>query len=100
MQYFSTRQLCDNPSEVMTAAKTDPVLIVEADRPALVLMSMTEYDRLRGRGQKTEVVLAPTNEPDKDTFDGMPPFSLANYDLDRVPDESDEEYAARRALFE
>jgi hypothetical protein len=30
----------------------------------------------------------------------MPPFSLENYELDRDPDESDEDYAARRALFE
>jgi uncharacterized protein (DUF433 family)/Uma2 family endonuclease len=30
----------------------------------------------------------------------MPPFSLKYYELDRVPDETDEEYAARRALFE
>jgi uncharacterized protein (DUF433 family)/Uma2 family endonuclease len=30
----------------------------------------------------------------------MPPFSLKYYELDRVPDETDEESAARRALFE
>lgn len=31
---------------------------------------------------------------------GMPPFSLENYDLQRDPDESDEDYALRRSLFE
>jgi excisionase family DNA binding protein len=30
----------------------------------------------------------------------LPPFSLENYELDRVPSETDEEYAARRAMFE
>jgi excisionase family DNA binding protein len=30
----------------------------------------------------------------------LPPFSLENYELDRDPDETDEEYAARRAMFE
>lgn len=30
----------------------------------------------------------------------MPPFSLEHYELDRDPDETDEEYAARRAMFE
>src|SRR5258708_5792359 len=33
-------------------------------------------------------------------FQEMPPFSLDNYELDRDPDETDEEYAARRAMFE
>jgi uncharacterized protein (DUF433 family) len=33
-------------------------------------------------------------------FQEMPPFSLENYELDRDPDETDEEYAARRAMFE
>lgn len=33
-------------------------------------------------------------------FPEMPPFSLENYELDRDPDETDEEYAARRAMFE
>jgi hypothetical protein len=30
----------------------------------------------------------------------MPRFSLEHYELDRVPGETDEEYAARRAMFE
>jgi hypothetical protein len=30
----------------------------------------------------------------------MPPFSLENYELARDPDESDADYAARRAMFE
>ncbi|QDM22738.1 hypothetical protein FIU28_17450 [Tardiphaga sp. vice154] len=29
----------------------------------------------------------------------LPPFSLDDYVLDRDPDESDEEYEARRAMF-
>lgn len=33
-------------------------------------------------------------------FRGMPPFSLEHYELNRETDETDEEYAARRALFE
>lgn len=33
-------------------------------------------------------------------FRGMPPFSLEHYELIRDPDETDEEYAARRAMFE
>jgi hypothetical protein len=30
----------------------------------------------------------------------LPPFSLENYGLQRDPDESDEDYAFRRSLFE
>jgi hypothetical protein len=30
----------------------------------------------------------------------MPRFSLEHYELDRVPGETDEDYAARRAMFE
>jgi len=33
-------------------------------------------------------------------FRGMPPFSLEHYELDRVPGETDEEYALRRSMFE
>ncbi|MGY3582406.1 uncharacterized protein (DUF433 family)/Uma2 family endonuclease [Bradyrhizobium sp. USDA 4341] len=33
-------------------------------------------------------------------FRGLPPFSLEHYELDRDPDETDEEYAGRLALFE
>jgi uncharacterized protein (DUF433 family)/Uma2 family endonuclease len=33
-------------------------------------------------------------------FRGMPAFSLEHYELDRDPDETDAEYAARRAMFE
>lgn len=33
-------------------------------------------------------------------FRGMPPFSLEHYELDRVPGETDDDYAARRAMFE
>ncbi len=91
MQYFSTQQLRDEPADILDAAKAEPVLIVEAGRPSFVLMSMAQYDRLRGRGPAMLVALDPPKEPDKDDFRGMPPFSLENYELDRDPDESDED---------
>ena len=33
-------------------------------------------------------------------FSKMPPFSLENYELQRDPDESDDDYAFRRSLFQ
>jgi hypothetical protein len=33
-------------------------------------------------------------------FSKMPPLSLKSYELQRDPDESDEDYAFRRSLFE
>jgi hypothetical protein len=40
-----------------------------------------------------------TDRP-KEALGEMPPFSPENDELDRYPDESDEHYAAKRALFE
>jgi prevent-host-death family protein len=42
------------------AAMAEPVIITYHDRPRLVLMSMQEYDRLRGRGAGGEIEL-PSN---------------------------------------
>jgi hypothetical protein len=42
----------------------------------------------------------PASQPSRHDVGQMPPLSLENYELDRDPDESDEDYAARRALFE
>ena len=38
----------------------EPVIITYHDRPRLVLMSMQEYDRLRGRGTVREAELPAT----------------------------------------
>jgi prevent-host-death family protein len=47
-------------SILQEAAMVEPVIITYHDRPRLVLMSMQEYDRLRGRGVSAETELPAT----------------------------------------
>jgi PHD/YefM family antitoxin component YafN of YafNO toxin-antitoxin module len=45
-------------SILQEAAMVEPAIITYHDRPRLVLMSMQEYDRLRGRGTSSETALS------------------------------------------
>ncbi len=49
MQVFRAQDMQRNLSAVQEAAMTEPVLITYHDRPRLVLMSIAEYARIRGR---------------------------------------------------
>lgn len=49
MQIFRSQDMQRNVAAIQEAALTEPVLITYHDRPRLVLMSMDEYARLRGR---------------------------------------------------
>lgn len=49
MQVFRSQDMQRNVAAIQEAALTEPVLITYHDRPRLVLMSMDEYARLRGR---------------------------------------------------
>lgn len=49
MQSFRAQDMQKQASVLQEAAMKEPVLITYHDRPRLVLMSMDEYDRLRGR---------------------------------------------------
>ncbi len=49
MQVFRAQDMQRNVSAVQEAAMTEPVLITYHDRPRLVLMSIAEYARIRGR---------------------------------------------------
>lgn len=49
MQSFRAQDMQKQASALQEAAMKEPVLITYHDRPRLVLMSMEEYDRLRGR---------------------------------------------------
>jgi len=52
MQMFRSQDLQRQASVIQEAAMTEPVIITYHDRPRFVLMTMQEYDRLRGRRQK------------------------------------------------
>jgi prevent-host-death family protein len=49
---FRSQDLQRQASVIQEAAMTEPVIITYHDRPRFVLMTMQEYDRLRGRRQK------------------------------------------------
>ncbi|MCK9908188.1 type II toxin-antitoxin system Phd/YefM family antitoxin [Microbacteriaceae bacterium K1510] len=49
MQTFRSQDMQKQASTLQEAAMKEPILITYHDRPRLVLMSMEEYDRLRGR---------------------------------------------------
>jgi prevent-host-death family protein len=49
MQIFSAEELQRRSAEVQQAAAVEPVIITFHERPRLVMMSVEEFDRLRGR---------------------------------------------------
>ena len=50
MQVFTARELQRHPSEVHQSALTEPTFITFRGRPKLVVLSIDEFERLRGRG--------------------------------------------------
>lgn len=49
MQIFRAQDMQKQAAIMQEAAMLEPVIITYHDRPRLVLLSMQEYDRLRGR---------------------------------------------------
>ncbi len=56
MQTFRSQDIQRKAAELQDAALSEPVIITYHDRPRLVLMSMQEYDRLRGRSRKVGAI--------------------------------------------
>lgn len=57
MQTFRSKELQKQASAIQAAAIIEPVIITDDDRPSFVLMTIQEYDRLRGRHRKSEAVV-------------------------------------------
>ncbi len=49
MQTFGSQDLQRQASAIQEAAMREPVIITYHDRPRFVMMTMQEYDKLRGR---------------------------------------------------
>lgn len=49
MEVFRSQDMQRQAATLQEAAMEEPVIITYHDRPRFVLMSMQEYDRLRGR---------------------------------------------------
>jgi len=57
---FSSREFNQHASEAKRAAEKGPVFITDRGRPAHVLLSIEEYRRLTGQGQKiADLLLMP-----------------------------------------
>lgn len=52
MQVFRAQDMQKQAAILQEAAMSEPVIITYHDRPRMVLMSMQEYDRLKGRSRK------------------------------------------------
>ena len=55
MEVFRSQDMQRQASLLQEAAMKEPVIITYHDRPRFVLMSMHEYDRLRGRRGRAAV---------------------------------------------
>lgn len=56
MEVFRSQDLQRQASLIQEAAIREPVIITYHDRPRFVLMTMQEYDRLRGRRRQVGAV--------------------------------------------
>ena len=56
MEMFRSQDLQRQASVIQEAAIKEPVIITYHDRPRFVLMTMQEYDRLRGRRRQAGAV--------------------------------------------
>lgn len=56
MEMFRSQDLQRQASVIQDAAIKEPVIITYHDRPRFVLMTMQEYDRLRGRRRQAGAV--------------------------------------------
>ena len=59
MEAFRAQDMQRQAAVLQEHAMKEPVLITYHDRPRLVLMSMEEYDRLRGRRRSPALVELP-----------------------------------------
>jgi hypothetical protein len=73
MQMFRAQDMQKQASTLQEAAMKEPVLITYHDRPRLVLMSMEEFERLRGRPGSVEPRIAPA--PNQDARDFLIAYS-------------------------
>ncbi|WGG50735.1 type II toxin-antitoxin system Phd/YefM family antitoxin [Rugamonas sp. DEMB1] len=73
---ISSSEFQQNASETMKAANLGPVFIVENGRPAHVLLSIEEYQRLTVGDQKTSDLLSMPGTEDIE-FDIVPSRELA-----------------------
>lgn len=56
MSIVTSRTFNQSPSRVKAMAADGPVFVTDRGRPTLVLLSMADYERLRGQGSVRDVL--------------------------------------------
>lgn len=54
MKIYTLTETCDRPNEIFDRATIEPVLLTEQQRPSLVIMSATAYEKLMARLEELE----------------------------------------------
>jgi prevent-host-death family protein len=72
---FTSREFNQDTGRAKKAAKKGPVFITDRGRPELVLLSIDEYERLKGKRQSILDLLA------------MPGIEDVEFEIPRMPDE-------------
>ncbi|MFC3694595.1 type II toxin-antitoxin system prevent-host-death family antitoxin [Chenggangzhangella methanolivorans] len=91
MQAFRVQDMQKQASVLQEAAMSEPVIITYHDRPRLVLMSMQEYDRLRGRRR----VVGAAGELTGSVIDQIEALAEADVDAETPEMESSSTYGPR-----
>jgi PHD/YefM family antitoxin component YafN of YafNO toxin-antitoxin module len=60
--YLTSREFNRDPSRAKRAAKSGPVFVTERRLPALVVMTMADYEKLAGQQKSLAEVLMPDDD--------------------------------------
>lgn len=82
VSFLSSRDFNRDPARAKRAAKQGPVFVTERSKPALVVLSIEEYERLAGQSRSLADMLMPTEDLDFPMAfpKAMPGFRSAEFD--------------------
>jgi prevent-host-death family protein len=64
VSFLSSRDFNRDPARAKRAAKQGPVFVTERSKPALVVLSIEEYERLAGQSRSLADMLMPAEDLD------------------------------------
>ena len=62
--FLSSRDFNRDPSRAKRAARNGPVFVTERSKPALVVLSIEDYEKLAGQNRSLADMLMPTEDLD------------------------------------
>ncbi|NKJ02440.1 type II toxin-antitoxin system prevent-host-death family antitoxin [Novosphingobium sp. SG707] len=82
VSFLSSRDFNRDPARAKRAAKQGPVFVTERSKPALVVLSIEEYERLAGQSRSLADMLMPAEDLDfpMEFPNAMPGFRPAEFD--------------------